>query len=87
MFLKKLLFPVLALALLALAACADSTADTVEKAKGITDKAELRDALGAPDKLDKVGPLERWTYETSDGSVTFVITGDTVVLDAARTED
>jgi hypothetical protein len=84
---RNLLLPVLGLVLLALAACSDRTADVVEKAEGVSSKTELRDVLGSPDKLDKVGPVERWTYETSDGSVTFVITGDTVVLDAARTED
>jgi hypothetical protein len=52
----------------------------LEKSEAVETKAELRDALGAPDERDKLGPVETWTYQASDGSVTFLITGDSVSL-------
>jgi hypothetical protein len=54
--------------------------EILEKSEAVATKAELRDALGAPDDRDKLGPVETWTYQASDGSVTFLITGDSVSL-------
>lgn len=67
-----------------LAACGDSSkAELISKAKGADTKDKLEAALGAPDDLTKVGPLEKWTYKASDGEVTFLITGDAVTLELA----
>ncbi|CAA6605538.1 conserved exported hypothetical protein [Rhodospirillaceae bacterium LM-1] len=75
---------ILALPLL-LIACGDpSKADIVKKAEGVDSKAKLEKVLGRPQGVDKLGPVERWTYKAKDGEVTFVITGDTVVLSATN---
>ena len=72
-------------ALFALAACGDPTkADIVKKAEGADTRAALESALGKPDDLSKLGPVEKWTYKAKDGSVTFVITGDSVAMGAAN---
>lgn len=72
--------------LLLLSGCfEDSKSEILAKAEQAGDKAGLRDALGEPDDVDKVGPLETWTYKASDGSVSFVIAGDTVTL--SKTQD
>ena len=52
------------------------------RAEKVKTKTELERALGAPDERDKLGPLEVWTYDVSDGNVTFLITGDDVTLQA-----
>jgi len=69
-------------AALLLTACEPSKQDILEKAENVETKAELKDALGDPDDVSKLGPMETWTYEASDGSVSFVIAGDTVTLRA-----
>ncbi len=75
---------ILALPLL-LIACGDSSkADIVKKAEKADTRAKLENVLGRPQGVDKLGPVERWTYKAKDGEVTFVITGDTVVLSAAN---
>lgn len=75
-------FATLAFALL-LAACGDSSkADILKKAENISTKAELESKLGRPDDISKLGPIEQWTYKAKDGSVLFVITGDSVALQA-----
>lgn len=72
---------VAALALLALAACGDpSKGEIIKKAENASTKAELEKALGPPTEVDKVGPLEKWTYKASDGAVVFAIIGDTVTM-------
>jgi hypothetical protein len=72
--------------LLLLAACfAPSKADLLKKAKGVSSRAELEEALGEPSDVSKLGPIEKWTYKASDGSVVFVLAGDTVTIEA--TED
>jgi len=66
---------------LGLAACGDpSKQETLKKAEGVSTRADLEAALGRPDDLSKMGPIERWTYDASDGSVVFLITGDEVAL-------
>ncbi len=78
---RRPMFAALALAAsLALAGCLheDSKAEIVKKAEQATTKAELRAALGEPKTLNKVGPLEEWVYEASDGVVRFPILGDGV---------
>lgn len=79
---------VAALALLALAACGDpSKGEIIKKAENASTKAELEKALGAPTEVDKVGPLEKWTYKASDGAVVFAIIGDTVTMKATSSGD
>lgn len=70
----------LAAVVLALAACDDSKEDILKKAEQATTRDELRKAIGDPDDILKVGPLETWTYQASNGSVTFTLAGDTVTL-------
>ena len=66
-------------AALALGGCfEDSKAEIVKKAENATTKAELRAAIGEPKTLNKVGPLEEWVYDASDGVVRFPILGDRV---------
>jgi len=75
--------PTLAAAALLLAACGPPTKhEILERAEEAETKADLQAALGDPDERDKVGPIERWSYRAKDGEVTFVITGDTVRLQA-----
>lgn len=66
-----------------LAACGDSKEDILKKTENVTTRAELRAAVGDPDDITKVGPIETWTYEASNGSVTFTLAGDTVTLKTA----
>lgn len=61
-------------------ACGRSKHELLEAAEGAKTRAQLEDALGDPDDRHKLGPVETWTYEASDGSVTFLITGDAVAL-------
>lgn len=70
------------LCLLLLAACfAPSKADLLKKAKGVASRAELEETLGEPSEVSKVGPIERWTYQASDGKVIFILAGDTVTFE------
>ncbi|WP_404379446.1 hypothetical protein [Caenispirillum salinarum] len=73
----------LCLLALPLAACEPSKADLLDKAEGITTKQGLRDALGKPDDIAKLGPIETWTYHADNGAVTFLIAGDAVTLKTA----
>ena len=50
-------------------------------------RAELESRVGRPDDIAKLGPMERWTYKTSNGEVVFVLVGDTVTLQAAGGSD
>ena len=75
----------LALPLLLIACGPPSTEDALKKAEKAGTKAELEKALGSPTEIQKLGPLEQWTYKTSDGSVTFVIAADKVTLASGGT--
>jgi hypothetical protein len=73
-----------ALALVLLVACGGRTKeDIVQKARHVSTRAELEQALGTPGDIAKLGPLERWTYKASNGEVVFVIVGDAVTLQAS----
>lgn len=66
-----------------LVACGDpDKTEIIEKSRGVETSTELRDKLGDPDSIDKLGPIEKWTYKASDGSVVFMIAGDKVALGA-----
>ena len=70
--------------LLVLAACGKPTKEElVRKSENVKTKAELEAVLGRADDITKVGPLETWRYKGSNGDVLFIITGDTVQLQAA----
>lgn len=71
--------------LLALAACGEPTKDEIiEKARGVETRAALEKKLGRPTDIQKLGPVEMWTYKTKTGDVIFVITGERVALQAAE---
>jgi len=76
------LFAALALASLLAGCFGESKADLLKKAEGVDTTAQLEAALGAPDEVDKLGPLEQWTYEATDGKVVFAIVGGKVTLEA-----
>jgi hypothetical protein len=77
-------FAGLAIALiLALVGCGpDTKHEILKKTENVETKADLEEALGPPDDRNKVGPIETWVYEASDGEVTFLITGETVRIQA-----
>ena len=58
----------------------DSKEEILAKTENVTDKASLTNVLGKPDDISKLGPLETWTYEASNGTVAFVIAGSTVTI-------
>ncbi len=67
-----------------LAGCGPSTKeDIIAKARDAKTRAALEKALGKPDDISKLGPLEKWTYKAKNGQVTFVLVGDTVTIEAA----
>lgn len=69
--------------LLALTACGDPTvADIVKKTEKVGTRADLERALGKPQQLTKLGPVETWTYKAKDGEISFLVTGDTVQASA-----
>ena len=80
-------FPAFAICLLtvfALTACGPSSKeDILAKAKDAKTRAQLETALGKPDDVSKLGPLEKWTYKARNGQVVFVLVGDVVTLEAA----
>ncbi|MFA7430816.1 MAG: hypothetical protein WCZ23_11720 [Rhodospirillaceae bacterium] len=66
---------------LVLAGCLEpKKAALLEKAEGVETKTQLRDRLGDPDDVSKLGPIETWTYKAADGTVSFLIAGDTVTM-------
>ena len=76
-------FLMIALALLVTACGPASREDLVAKAREVKTRAELERALGKPDDVSKLGPLEKWTYKARNGQVVFVLVGDVVTLEAA----
>jgi hypothetical protein len=69
--------------LVALGGCDSSPtkAEILKKAAGLKTKEELEKVLGLPAKLDKIGPVERWTYNAKDGVVVYTIVAGRVALD------
>ncbi len=83
MFRKFLMSAFAALFLLGLTACGDpSKEDILSKARDVKTRAELESKLGKPSNISKLGPIEQWSYKASNGEVIFIITGDTVALQA-----
>lgn len=76
---------VAAAVLLGLTACGEPTkADIIEKARGVETREQLQKKLGKPTEVSKLGPIEQWTYKAKDGQVTFILTGDSVAMQAAE---
>lgn len=74
-----------AAALLVLTACEDpKKADIIEKARGVETREQLQKKLGKPTEVSKLGPVEQWTYKAKDGQVVFILTGDSVAMQAAE---
>jgi len=65
------------------AGCSRSKEDLIEKSRGASTRAELERTLGKPSDISKLGPVEQWTYQASNGTVVFLIVGDKVTLQAA----
>ena len=65
-----------------LAGCSRSKEDLIQKSREVGTRAELERALGKPSDISKLGPVEQWTYEASNGTVVFLIVGDKVTLQA-----
>jgi len=79
---------ILALGPLAWLACGPPSQHKILKqADGVETKQALEEKLGAPDEIDRLGPLETWTYHASDGQVEFLITGNTVALETTKASD
>jgi hypothetical protein len=69
---------------LGLVACGRGTKeDIVAKARDVSKRADLEQVLGKPDDITKLGPVETWRYQASNGEVIFLIVGDDVTLQAA----
>lgn len=66
-----------------LTGCSRTKEDLVQKARNASTRAELERALGSRAYITKLGPVEQWTYQASNGSVVFLLVGDTVTLQAA----
>jgi hypothetical protein len=78
----------LAFAAVAVLGCGPpSQHEILKQADGVETKQALEEAIGAPDEVDKLGPVEKWTYRASDGDVEFVITGDKVALGSTKDRD
>jgi hypothetical protein len=80
---RRALSMLLSAALLLAAGCGRGTtqeiAAKVEAAK-VKTKADLESVLGKPDKFEKLGPIESWTYTTADGEYSIKILGNDVVF-------
>jgi hypothetical protein len=78
--LRALTLSALLTAAITVGGCTQSKEDILKKAEGASTKTALEDALGRPDDIQKLGPLETWTYRGSNGAVSFVIAGEQVTL-------
>jgi hypothetical protein len=75
------------LAIALVTGCSLSKEDILEKSRAIATRAELERALGKPSDVNKLGPVEQWTYHASTGTVVFLIVADRVTLQAAGPDD
>jgi len=77
-------FAISFLTVFALTACGPpSKEDMLAKAKDAKTRAQLESALGKPDDVSKLGPVEKWTYKARNGQVVFLLVGETVTIEAA----
>jgi len=85
---SRMISLLLAFAAVAVLGCGPpSQHEILKQAEGVETKQELEAAIGAPDEVDKLGPMERWTYRASEGDVEFVITGDKVKFKSTKDRD
>ena len=83
-FKKSLTALALGASMFALAACSDpSQAEILKKAENAETKAQLEEILGMPDKVSKMGPVEVWTYNADEGTVSFTLAGSNITLRTA----
>ena len=68
-----------------LAGCGPSSKEDIAKARDAKTRAALEQALGKPDDIGKLGPVEKWTYKAKNGTVTFILMGDAVTIE--KTDD
>jgi len=81
-------FAISFLTVFALTACGPpSKEDMLAKAKDAKTRAQLESALGKPDDVSKLGPVEKWTYKARNGQVVFLLVGETVTIEAAGPSD
>jgi len=81
-------FAISFLTVFALTACGPpSKEDMLAKAKDAKTRAQLESALGKPDDVGKLGPVEKWTYKARNGQVVFLLVGETVTIEAAGPSD
>lgn len=67
-----------------LSACGRRTKEELlQRARDVATRSELESALGRPDSIEKLGPVEVWTYRASNGELVFLIVGESVTLQAA----
>lgn len=67
-------------------ACSRRTKEELlHRARDIETKVKSESALGRPDDIRKLGPVEVWTYRASNGELAFLIVGENVTLQAAGT--
>ena len=84
----RMIWLLLALAAVVVLGCGPpSQHEILKQAEGVETKQELEAAIGAPDEVDKLGPMEKWTYRASEGDVEFVITGDKVKFKSTKDRD
>ena len=70
-----------ALAFLLVGCGPSSKSDIIGKARDVKTRSDLEKALGKPDDIGKLGPVEKWTYKAKDGHVIFILIGDTVTIE------
>ena len=84
----RMIWLLLALAAVTVLGCGPpSQHEILKQAEGVETKQALEATIGAPDEVDKLGPVEKWTYSASDGEVEFVIAGDKVRLGSTKDQD
>ena len=85
---SRMISLLLAFAAVAVLGCGPpSQHEILKQAEAVETKQELEAAIGAPDEVDKLGPMEKWTYRASEGDVEFVITGDKVKFKSTKDRD
>ncbi len=69
-----------------LSACGRRTKEEmIERVRNVETRSQLESALGRPDDIRKLGPVEMWTYQASNGQVVFLVVRDQVTLQATGT--
>jgi len=64
-----------------------SKQDIISKARDVETRELLEVILGKPDNIGKLGPIEEWTYNASDGKAVFIIAGNKVAIETTGKKD